>query len=60
MIKRDKLILQTKTLNDRRIKRDFSVEQFSSIGYPNLIMTKIFNNFSEIIGVFSAFVFFLF
>ena len=42
----------------RRIKRDFSVEQFSSISYPNLIMTKIFNNFSETIAVFSAFVVF--
>ncbi len=32
--------------------------QFSSNGYPNLIMNKIFNNFSEAIGVFSAFVVF--
>ena len=47
-----------RTLRYRRIKRDFSVEQFSSISYPNLIMTKIFNNLSETIGVFSAFVVF--
>ena len=47
-----------RTLGYRRIKRDFSVEQFSSISYPNLIMTKIFNNLSETIGVFSAFVVF--
>ena len=47
-----------RTIRYRRIKRDFSVEQFSSISYPNLIMTKIFNNLSETIGVFSAFVVF--
>ena len=36
------------------------VEQLSSISYPSLIMTKIFNNLSETIGVFSAFgVFFI-
>ena len=34
------------------------VEQLSSISYPSLIMTKIFNNLSETIGVFSAFVVF--
>ena len=32
--------------------------QFSSISYPNLIMTNIFNNLSEIIGVLSAFIVF--
>ncbi|MFL2548148.1 MAG: hypothetical protein ACJ0RH_03105, partial [Gammaproteobacteria bacterium] len=39
-------------------KKGFLVEQFSSISYPNLIMTNIFNNLSEIIGVFSAFIVF--
>ena len=47
-------------VSDRRIKKDFSVEQLSSISYPSLIMTKTFNNLSETIGVFSAFgVFFI-
>ena len=52
------LILCSNLNSDRRIKRDFSVEQLSSISYPSLIMTKIFNNLSETIGVFSAFVVF--
>ena len=51
---------QLNLLSDRRIKKDFSVEQLSSISYPSLIMTKTFNNLSETIGVFSAFgVFFI-
>ena len=55
-----KFIHCSKILRYRRIKRDFSVEQLSSISYPSLIMTKTFNNLSETIGVFSAFgVFFI-
>ena len=44
-------------LNSKR-RYAYLVEQLSSISYPSLIMTKIFNNLSETIGVFSAFVVF--